>query len=79
MLGERNDALLSEIEENRYFVVLMAYDFQLFWKEKKLKVLWETRFSINESRNDFDKALPTIAQYAVSYTHLDVYKRQRSS
>jgi hypothetical protein len=63
----RRDDLISEIEENRYFVVLMAYDFQLLWKEKKHKLLWETRFSINERHNQFDKALPVMAQYASQY------------
>ena len=59
--------LLDEIGDNRYFVVLMAYDFQLMWKEKKHKLLWETRFSIRENRNDFGVALPAMAQYASRY------------
>jgi hypothetical protein len=63
---EKNDQV-AEIEENRYFVVLMAYDFQLMWKQKKHKLLWETRFSINERRNAFDKALPFMARYASQY------------
>ncbi|HZZ18464.1 MAG TPA: hypothetical protein VFE25_03800 [Opitutaceae bacterium] len=57
----------EEIEENRYFVVLMAYDFQLMWKQKKHKLLWEARFSVNERHNEFDKALPAMAQYAARY------------
>jgi hypothetical protein len=61
------DDLYREIEENRYFVVLMAYDFQLLWKERKHKLLWETRFSISERRNQFDKALPVMARYASQY------------
>ena len=65
--GSYRDELMSEIEENRYFVVLLAYDFQEFRKEKKHKLLWETRFSINEQSNDFDKALPLMAQYASRY------------
>jgi hypothetical protein len=67
VLGMHQDELLSEIEESRYFVVLIAYDFQLFRRERKLKALWETRFSINEPRNFFDKALPAMAQYASNY------------
>ncbi len=63
---ERKD-IEMEIEENRYFVVLMAYDFQLMWKEKKHKLLWETRFSISERRNQFEKALPVMARYASQY------------
>jgi hypothetical protein len=65
--GEHNDELLSEIEENRYVVVLLAYDFQVFRKENKHKLLWEARFCINEPRNDFAKALPVMAQYASRY------------
>ncbi len=66
-LGWRTRDEVSEIEENRYFVVLMAYDFQLLWKQKKHKLLWETRFSIDEHHNQFDKALPAMAQYASRY------------
>lgn len=58
---------VAEIEENRYFVVLMAYDFRLLWKEKKHRLLWETRFSISERHNQFDKALPVMARYASQY------------
>ena len=63
----RRNELISEIEENRYFVVLMAYDFELMWRQRKHKLLWETRFSISERRNAFDKALPLMAQYASRY------------
>jgi hypothetical protein len=66
-LGWRTNDEVSEIEENRYFVVLMAYDFQLMWKQKKHKLLWETRFSVNERHNQFDKALPQMAQNASRY------------
>lgn len=65
--GAERQELIDEIEVNRYFVVLMAYDFQLLWKQKKHKLLWETRFSISERRNSFDKALPLMAQYASRY------------
>ncbi len=64
-LNERDE--VAEIEDNRYFVVLMAYDFHLMWKQKKHKLLWETRFSINERRNAFDSALPVMAKYASKY------------
>lgn len=61
------DELVAEIEENRYFVVLMAYDFQLMWRRKEHKLLWETRFSVTERNNQFDRALPAMAQYASQY------------
>lgn len=63
---ERQD-LVNEIEENRYFVVLMAYDFQLLWGKRQHKLLWETRFSVSEVHNQFDKALPLMARYASQF------------
>lgn len=64
---QEKDDLLEEIEDSRYFVVLMAYDFRLLWKEKKHKLLWETRFSIRQRRHEFDKDLPSMAQYASQF------------
>jgi hypothetical protein len=66
-LAVLRDDLYREIEENRYFVVLLAYDFQKLWREKKHDLLWETRFSISERHNAFDKALPAMVQYASRY------------
>lgn len=65
--SERWDDLRDEVEDNRYFVVLMAYDFQMLLKEKKPKVLWITRFSIRERRNDFSKELAGMALTASRY------------
>ena len=59
--------MVDELEKNRYFVVLMAYDFQLMWKQKKTKLVWETRFSIGEQRNRFDQQLVAMALEASKY------------
>jgi hypothetical protein len=72
-LRARHDDLLSEIEENRYFVVLMAYDFQLMWKQKKHKLLWETRFSICQRHHGFDQDLEKMARYAAQYFGQDTH------
>jgi hypothetical protein len=77
-LGTRAKDDVAEIEMNRYFVVLMAYDFQLIWKEKKHKLLWETRFSINEGHNRFDHALPVLSRYASQYFGQPTNGLQRS-
>jgi hypothetical protein len=37
------------------------------WKEKKHKLLWESRFSVREQGNDFTRALPAMAEYAGQY------------
>jgi hypothetical protein len=63
----RRSDMLSELEARRYFVVLMAYDFQMLWKEKKPKLLWETRFSVREDGDDFDKHLAAMAASAAAY------------
>lgn len=63
----RRQSLIEDLEDNRYFVVLMAYDFQLLWKEKKHKLLWDARFSIRERDNEFDKQLESMTQAAARY------------
>ncbi len=59
--------IVDDIEESRYFVVLLAYDFQLLWKQKQRRLLWEARFSLPERRSEFDKALLVMAQQASRY------------
>jgi hypothetical protein len=66
-LGGHLDELVKEIEQDRYFVVLMAYDFQKLWKEKKKQLLWVTRISIRQRGNEFSKVVPAMAQYASEY------------
>jgi hypothetical protein len=66
-LAVHRDELVAEIEDNRYFVVLMAYDFQLMWTKKKHKLLWETRFSIRQRHNDFDWDLAGMTKAASQY------------
>jgi hypothetical protein len=62
--GLRRQDLVDEIEESRYYVVLLAYDFQILLQHKQRKLLWETRFSIPERRNDFSKQLAAMAEAA---------------
>ena len=70
-LSDFRDDLIDELEYSRYFVVLMAYDFQATWKQKKHKLLWETRFSIAQHNNDFRKQLGGMAFYASKYFGTD--------
>jgi hypothetical protein len=63
----RRQEVADELEESRYFVVLMAYDFQAMWKDKKHKLLWETRFSIRQRHHEFDKVLTSMSRYASNY------------
>jgi hypothetical protein len=52
----------NELNEERYFVILMAYDNQVRVKEKKSKPLWITRLSVRSIGNNFTEALPTLAK-----------------
>jgi hypothetical protein len=61
---ELHAQMMSALQVNRYFIILRGFDFQSSWKEKKLKLLWETRFSIDQRGNAFNEALPLMAQYA---------------
>lgn len=54
----------DEFYSDRYFVVLKAYDFQVARKEKRLKLLWESRFSIRRQGADFVTELPAMSKFA---------------
>ena len=66
-MRSRREDVIPEIEENRYLVVLMAYDFQELWKHKRHKLLWVTRLSVRERGTDFSKVLPAMVQYGSQY------------
>ncbi|HZZ20175.1 MAG TPA: hypothetical protein VFE25_12435 [Opitutaceae bacterium] len=63
--------LEDEIENDRYYVVLLAYDYQAASRFGVHRLLWETRFSIPEQGNDFSKAFPLMASIAGRYFGLD--------
>lgn len=64
---QRRRDLVEELEDGRYFVVLMAYDFRLLLGQKKRRLLWETRFSIRERGHDFSKDVAAMASNAARY------------
>jgi hypothetical protein len=66
-LDLRRRDLHQEVEESRYYVVLLAYDVQTMLQHKQRKLLWETRFSIPQRHNDFSKQLAAMTQTAASY------------
>jgi len=55
------------IGEDRYFIILRAYDFQHAWKQNKILLLWETRFSLTQRGHDFRDDLPRMAFVASPY------------
>ena len=64
MWADVGRTFLKEYNAGRYFVVLKSFDFQVARKEKRLKLLWESRFSIQRQGLDFTAELPDMANSA---------------
>jgi hypothetical protein len=59
--------LIADVEEDRYFVILVACDFRAATKEKKIRPLWSMRFNTAARGKNFEKTLPTMASFAARY------------
>ncbi len=77
--SNRYQDLVSDVEEDRYFVILAAYDFHAAWKERKRKLLWITRVSLSTRRNRFDEQVGAMIQSASRYFGADSGGLQRLS
>ncbi|MDQ8203520.1 hypothetical protein [Pelagicoccus sp. SDUM812003] len=58
--------LEAEIETERYFVILQAYDFRKLVESKEKNLLWITRFSIRARGRSFDEEFANMARAASS-------------
>lgn len=54
--------LSNELNEERYFVIVMAYDNRTLKKGQKPRLLWVTRLSIRSPGNNFTGSLPVLSQ-----------------
>lgn len=63
----RVDTLLQHVGETRYFVILLAWDYQVLRETGKRKMLWSTRFNIRMIGNNFTLALPEMSKVASDY------------
>jgi len=59
--------LISDLENERYYIVISAYDFKTAVKEGKRKLLWATRVSIQASGNRFNEAAGLMLAKASKY------------
>jgi hypothetical protein len=59
--------LQDELGEGRYYVVLMAYDYQAARKFGRHSLLWETRLSVPARGNDFRRVFPAMMSVAARY------------
>lgn len=67
ILREVHSGVMAAVQVNRYYVILRAFDFRYAWKERKIRLLWETRYSLSERLHDFSRELPGMTQYASQY------------
>jgi len=54
----------NDLAEERYFVVVQAFDYQGLKKEHKKRLLWTTRMSVRAPGTNFKTALPELSQMA---------------
>ena len=72
-IPEKPDHLTSDNEyeemlrESRYFVVLLAYDYQLLTKTGEKKLLWSTRYNIRTAGQSYQAAIKEMNLVAGDY------------
>jgi hypothetical protein len=69
-MTELDRRLREDIAEERYFVILMAYDYKSVRAGKKgvkPKLLWSTHFSVRALGFNFAEALPAMSKVAANY------------
>jgi hypothetical protein len=66
-LGTAYYDLIEDIESERYYVSVTAYDFQEALQHKNNKGLWRTVASIDARGNRFDEGLMTMVERASRY------------
>lgn len=62
--SEDEKTMRMDLGTERYFVVLMAYDYQLSKKEHKAHLVWVTRFSVRSPGHNFAEAIPLLVKAA---------------
>lgn len=65
--GAAYQDLFDDIENERYFVVISAYDFKAAKESGKRRLLWATRVSIQVQGNRFDRSVATMVAKASKY------------
>ena len=58
--GTNYNDLVSDIENERYYVIISAYDFRVAAQDKKSRVLWTTRVSVQAKGNRFRDSVATM-------------------
>lgn len=69
--------LRVEMQDERYFIILMAYDYEKLRSKNERELLWTTRFSVPSIGTNFEDAYPALARAASAYygTSLEKYAK----
>lgn len=69
--------LRVEMQDERYFIILMAYDYRKLRSVNERELLWTTRFSVPAIGTNFEDAYPALARAASAYygTSLEKYAK----
>lgn len=59
--------LIENLEENRYWVAIIAFDFPTVYNEKSFKLLWFIRYNMPSRRTNFPEALPQMTKIASNF------------
>ncbi|MES1167979.1 MAG: hypothetical protein ABUL61_02295, partial [Oleiharenicola lentus] len=65
--GDRYNDLIADVEEQRYYIVISAYDFAELTQKNKKKLLWQTRVSVRMTGNTFDSTVAAMLKSASKY------------
>ena len=65
--GSAYDDLRNDLEDERYYVVISAYDFKTAKETGQRKLLWATRVSIRAQGNRFDQSVSYMMSKASRY------------
>ena len=58
--GPHFDDLIGDVESERYYVIVAAYDYRVAAADKKRKLLWVTRVSVEAGGGKFKESLTTM-------------------
>jgi hypothetical protein len=76
-VGDMARELQSDVEEERYYIVVRAYDFKALQRDGKQVVRWVTRISIGAQGHGFDERLAQmVAAAAGSFGQKQGLKRR---
>ena len=61
--GDETEKLLQGLADDRYFIMISAYDFQAYFQHHKKVLLWVSKLSMPSDGIEMDRALSILTKY----------------